>query len=215
MIRIFGALLALLAALSSLPAEAMSFRLVKTGGQQAILATGEIVPGDARKLARALSRSSPSYHGTPQILLDSPGGVVVEAIAMAELMRKTGVTTVVPAHAMCASACASVLFVAGKYRTVEQSGQLMIHSCFDARNGRKIDQCDAYLAARAQQQGISGRAMMAFQEIAPGPHYGVLFSADDAACFGLTRAFGQKPLGDNAPCIQQALHGGKGKAKKR
>ena len=149
MMRVLGVLLAMLATLISLPAEAMSFSLVNAGGQRAILASGEIVPGDAAKLARALNRSSPSYHGTPQILLDSPGGVVVEAIAMAELMRKTGVTTVVPARAMCASACASVLFVAGKYRAVEQGGQLLIHSCFDARNGRKIDQCDAYLAARA------------------------------------------------------------------
>ena len=215
MIRLFGVLLAVLATLAALPAQAMNFSLIKSGDQRAILASGEIVPGDAGRLARVLGRGTPSYHGTEQILLDSPGGVVVEAIAMAELMRKTGVTTVVPASAMCASACASVLFVAGKYRAVQPGGQLLIHSCFDARNGRKIDQCDAYLAARAQQQGISGRAMMAFQEIAPGPQYGVLFSADDAACFGLTRAFGQAALGDNAPCIQQALHGRKAKAKKR
>jgi hypothetical protein len=43
----------------------------------------------------------------------------------------------------------------------------------------------------------------------------VLFSAEDAACFGLTRSFGQAAPGDNAPCIQQALHGRKAKPKKR
>lgn len=215
MIRLFGALAAIVAALTALPVDAMSFSLVMNGEQRAILASGEIVEGDAARLARALMRGTPSYHGTQQVLLSSPGGEVVEALRMAEVMKKVGVTTVVPDHAMCASACASVLFVAGRYRTVEQGGQLMIHSCFDARNGRKIDQCDAYLAARAQQQGISGRAMMAFQEIAPGPHYGVLFSAEDAACFGLTRSFGQAAPGDNAPCIQQALHGRKAKPKKK
>lgn len=209
MIRGFGIVLAIVAALTALPANAMSFSLVDNGGQRAILAQGEIVEGDAARLARALMRGTPNYHGTQQLLLNSPGGEVFEALRMAELMKKVGVATVVPDQAMCASACASVLFIAGKYRAVEQGGQLMIHSCFDARNGRKVDQCDAYLAARAQQQGISGRAMMAFQEIAPGPRYGVLFSAQDAACFGLTRSFGQAAPGDNAPCIQQALHGKK------
>ena len=83
----------------------------------------------------------------------------------------------------------------------------MIHSCFDARNGQKMDECDAVISQRAEANGLSGRAMMAFQEIAPGPQYGVLFNAADAACFGLTHAPGKAELGDNAPCIQQALHG--------
>ncbi len=160
--------LTLAAALSGLPANAMDFSLLRTGsGQSEILASGEIVPGDAPRLARALRRATPDAHGTRKLLLDSPGGSVVDALDMADLIGKIGVTTVVPAKAMCASACASVLFVAGRYRTVETGGQLLIHSCFDARSGRKMDQCDAYISARAQQQGISGRAMMAFQEMAP------------------------------------------------
>ena len=55
---------------------------------------------------------------------------------------------------------------------------------------------------------------MAFQEVAPGPQYGVLFNAADAACFGLTRAPGKAELGDNAPCVRQVLHGARKKTKK-
>src|ERR1700712_2358268 len=134
MFRLLASILVLAAALSALPADAMDFSLLRTAsGQTEVLASGEIIPGDAPRLARALRHATPDAHGTRRILLDSPGGSVVDAIDMADLMNQIGVLTVVPAKAMCASACASVLFVAGKYRTVEKGGQLLIHSCFDAR----------------------------------------------------------------------------------
>jgi hypothetical protein len=110
---------------------------------------------------------------------------------------------------VCASACASVLFVAGKYRTIEGKGTLAIHSCFDARDGTKMEDCDAAIATLARREGVSAGAMMAFQEMAPGPGSVVLFDAKQAACFGLTRAPGKASLGDNAPCIRQALSGKK------
>ena len=215
MLRLFGFIVALLAALATLPAEAMQFSMLQgSNGQKIVLAQGEIVEGDAGKLIRALRRASVDRHGTRTVWLNSPGGSVIDAMNMADVIGAVGVTTVVPAKAMCASACASVVFVAGRYRTVEKGGQLMIHSCFDARDGRKMDQCDAVISQRAEANGLSGRAMMAFQEIAPGPQYGVIFNAADAACFGLTHAPGKAELGDNAPCIQQALHGKPKKKKK-
>ena len=208
MLRLLGVLAALCACFNVIPANAMQFSVLQgSTGQKIVLAQGEIVEGDAGKLVRALRRASVDKHGTRTVWLNSPGGSVIDAMNMADVINAVGVTTVVPGKAMCASACASVVFVAGKYRTVEKGGQLLIHSCFDARNGQKMDECDAVISQRAQANGLSGRAMMAFQEIAPGPQYGVLFNAADAACFGLTHAPGKAELGDNAPCIQQALHG--------
>lgn len=206
--RLLGIFTLLVAALGALPADAMQFSVLQAAnGQKVVLAQGAIVAGDAGKLIRALRKASVDKHGTRTLWLNSPGGSVMDAMDMADVIGTVGVTTVVPGKAMCASACASVVFVAGKYRTVEKGGQLLIHSCFDARNGRKMDECDAVISQRAQANGLSGRAMMAFQELAPGPQYGVLFNAADAACFGLTHAPGKAELGDNAPCIQQALHG--------
>lgn len=209
----FRFVVVVLAVLTAFPASAMEFGLSSSGGQKSIVAQGPIEEGDADRLKLALKRATRDANGTKRLLLNSPGGSVVDALSMADVMQQVGVTTIVPARAVCASACASVVFVAGKYRTVESGGQLLIHSCFDARNGRKMDYCDAVISQRAAQQGISGRAMMAFQEIAPGPDTGVLFDAADAACFGLTRAPGKAALGDNAPCIQAALKGQAGKKK--
>src|SRR3569623_2558408 len=150
MLRLFGIAAALLACLAALPADAMQFSMLKgANGQKIVLAQGEIVQGDAGKLVRALRRASVDRHGTRTVWLNSPGGSVIDSMNMADVIGAVGVTTVVPAKAMCASACASVVFVAGRYRTVEKGGQLMLHSCFDARNGRKMDQCDATISQRA------------------------------------------------------------------
>lgn len=207
MLRLLGLIAALLACVAAVPAEAMQFSLLNDGSAGRIVsARGVIGPGDAGRLARALSRASIDRHGTRTLWLDSPGGSVVDAMEMADVIGALGVTTVVRGKAMCASACASVVFVAGKYRRIDKGGQLLIHSCFDARNGEKMDECDLAISQRAAANGLSGRAMMAFQEVAPGPRYGVLFNAADAACFGLTRAPGKAELGDNAPCVRQVLH---------
>lgn len=205
MIRLLLVFLVVLMPLGALPASAMQFAIVKSGGQTAVLAQGIVKDGDARRLTRALARVPRDRNGTKQLLLDSPGGTVVDAWDMAEIISRTGVTTVIPAGGVCASACASLMFVAGKYRTIQPGGQLAIHSCYDARNGAKIDYCDAIISARAQQQGLSGIALMALQEIAPGPNAIVVLDGRNAACYGLTRAPGKAELGDRAPCVAAAL----------
>ena len=160
MFRLLAVLITLCACLNVLPANAMQFSLLQdANGQKIVLAQGPIGPGDAGRLIRALRKASVDKHGTRALWLNSPGGTVLDAMNMADVINAVGVTTVVPAKAMCASACASVVFVAGKYRTVEKGGQLLIHSCFDARNGQKMDQCDAVISQRAEANGLSGRAM--------------------------------------------------------
>ncbi|HVY52031.1 MAG TPA: ATP-dependent Clp protease proteolytic subunit [Devosia sp.] len=206
-------LAALAFVLCTLPVQAMQFSLVTLAGQRAVLAQGEIRPGDARRLAAALKRVRPDRFGTRNLLLNSPGGTVVDAWDMANVLDQVGVTTIVPAGAVCASACASVLFVAGKYRLVLAGGRLAIHSCYDARNGGKVEECDAALSIRAAQRGVSGYALMAFQELAPGPNSIVVLSAKDAACYGLMRTPGEPAAGDNAPCIKAALRAARAKAR--
>jgi hypothetical protein len=191
-------------ALTAAPAEAMAFRLLQSpNGVRSVVATGEIVPGDARRLERALGLASRQKNGTKALLLASPGGSVAEALAMANVMDRVGVSVTIPAHAICASACASVLFVSGKYRSIDKGGGLLVHSCFDDRTGRKVDGCDLYIAAHAQQEGASGLAMMALQEAA-GTNAAFLMNQAGAACFGLTRRAGHANP-PTPPCIAAAL----------
>jgi hypothetical protein len=204
MFKVCGVVLALLAAVFALPASAMDFAVVKSGGQRVVFASGVINPGDAALLAAALDLATRGKSRTKQLILNSPGGNAFEALAMADVMDRVGVSTVVPAHALCASACASVLFVSGRYRRIEKGGYLAIHSCFDRRNGQAAAFCNAVISVHADREGVSGPAMMAFQQVA-GTHAALLFDAKNAACFGLTKQTGRAGARAAAPCIDAAM----------
>ena len=109
-----------LAALSLVgaPASAMTFKYATTAdGLRVVVAIGEIRRGDARRLERALEKADRDRHGTKRLYLESEGGQVVEALKMADVITAAKVSTIVRKGKFCASACASILFVAGKYRT--------------------------------------------------------------------------------------------------
>lgn len=193
-------------ALWAMPANAMTFKVATTStGIHVVVATGNIASGDAPRLARALEKADRDKHGTKYLYLDSDGGIVVEAMKMADIMHEVGVSTVVRKGTVCASACASVLFVAGKYRTVEKGGFLAIHSCYDARDGKSASYCNAMISAYAESSGVSGAAMMALQETAASEDTVLVFEAEDAKCFGLTLKPGAKPSKKQAPCVKQIL----------
>src|SRR5260370_35193805 len=74
-------------------------------------ALGLIEEGDAAKFA-----ALPKFD---TLELDSPGGLVNEALAMAANMdARRGILTVVKPGASCGSSCAMALFVSGERRTV-------------------------------------------------------------------------------------------------
>jgi hypothetical protein len=198
-------ILSLALAATTAPAAAMTFSFAKTkAGIQVVVAKGDIKRGDARRLARALEKAGRDKHGTKQLQLDSPGGLVAEAFLMADIMDDVGVTTIVPRGALCASACASVLFVSGKYRTVEKGGALAIHSCYDSRSGKMMSDCNAMISAHAEAEGLSGTTMMALQEAA-GSETVILFDDHDAACFGLTLQPGKRMSRKTPPCVAEAM----------
>jgi hypothetical protein len=82
-------------------------------------ASGEIKEGDAAQFA-----ALPQFK---KLELDSPGGLVDEALTIAANMDARGdIRTVVKPGSSCVSACAMALFVSGQ----TMGGRLGIHSCF-------------------------------------------------------------------------------------
>jgi hypothetical protein len=204
---IVAAVLVTVLALLAAPASAMTFKFgTLKGGVPVVVATGDIVKGDARRLIKALERAARGGSGTIQVYLESRGGLVLEALKMADVLAKSGVTTVVRKGAVCASACASILFVAGRFRTIESGGILAIHSCHDAVSGRAVSACNAVISSYAEASGVSGATMMALQEAA-GDDAVIVFDEKDAACFGLTLKPGARPSKKVAPCVADALKG--------
>jgi hypothetical protein len=106
--------------------------------------------------------------GLRRMMLDSPGGDVAEAMALAAIIRDNRFITVVSGE--CASACAMVLYPAGEYFMLLDGGRLGFHQCFDD-DGRTLtvnQECTNDIAALAAKNGFPYGSITAFASFA-GP----------------------------------------------
>ena len=113
--------------------------------------SGEILPG----LSDALTQVLEATPGVERLELQSPGGSVSEGLALADLVQKNSLDTVVKTY--CDSAC-TLIFAAGRKRVLEARGELGFHRCrsvlwFDA--WLYDDQHNAELARYLQSKGVS------------------------------------------------------------
>jgi len=130
-----GAALAIAATLSSFllcwsnSSDGMEFTKHVARHGIAIKATGQIEQGDADRFQRLAPEASIDEKGLRRIVLESPGGSVAEAVRVATIIRARNFVTLVGGE--CASACAMVLYPAGRYFMLLDNGKLGFHSCYD------------------------------------------------------------------------------------
>ena len=106
----------------ALPAEAATFA---TPNDRSIVISGRIDPGDEARFLSSLSRLRRG--GTIEVHLSSPGGSVLAAMKIADIVHRAGLTTQVPYRATCASACVLV-FAAGVTRIADADSTIAVHS---------------------------------------------------------------------------------------
>ena len=107
---------------AGIAAEAAKFEIPN---DQSIVISGRIDLGDEAHFLSALSRLRRG--GTIEVHLSSPGGSVLAAMKIADIVRRAGLTTQVPYRATCASACVLV-FAAGVTRTADADATIAVHS---------------------------------------------------------------------------------------
>jgi hypothetical protein len=169
------------------PAASMTFStLTLPDGQRIVLAQGSVAVGDADRLLIALGSADRDASGYKILALDSPGGLIIEAFAMVDVMNKERVSTVVLADATCASACAQVLFLSGGHRTIEGSGRLGLHSCHTAGDTSRSMMCNELIAQNAAAHGTPYGTIMAFMHMTAATNMRWL-SAFEADCWGFTK----------------------------
>jgi hypothetical protein len=143
-----------------------------------VYASGPIEKGDAAKFA-----ALPKFD---TLELDSPGGLVGEALAMAaNIDARDDIRTVVKPGASCASACAMALFVSGKTRIVYMGGRVGIHSCANP-DGTQAPECNQAMAANATAHGVPWGVIESFGKHTK-PTNMLWLGAEDAECWGLMR----------------------------
>lgn len=173
-------------------------------GENALYLSGVIELNDLRKIAHLIKAIPVRKHGARIVLLDSDGGNVGEALRISEFVDDQSVHMVVPAEAKCVSACGSILFVSGKYKTVEEGGLIGQHSC--SLNGTPLAECNEVIAQHAINNGVSHGSIAAFLTYV-APHEILWFSREDVDCYGIS----YYPLQDisnfdkSEPCVIKAL----------
>ncbi len=173
-------------------ADAMNFSL---RDHLTVHASGPIEQGDAKKFA-----ALPKFN---TLELDSPGGLVDEALAIAANMdARGGIRTVVNPGAACASACAMALFVSGKTRVVYMGARIGIHSCATP-NGTQVPECNEAMAANAFAHGVPWGVIEGFGNYTK-PSSMLWLGAEDAECWGLMRWNSDDTSNDGIACYRSA-----------
>jgi hypothetical protein len=135
-------------------ASAMVFRVIAPdGGQPALSMSGEILPGDTARVLPWLFRLNEGKI-TPRLFLSSPGGNVLEAARLANLIHETRMPVFVRAGDMCASAC-FLLFAASPSRHVSPDAMIGVHSAsFEGNENEASFMLDTAMARRARSFGV-------------------------------------------------------------
>jgi hypothetical protein len=135
-------------------ASAMVFKVIAPDGERPALSmSGEILPGDTARVLPWLIRLSEG-HIAPRLFLNSPGGNVLEAMGLANLIHETGMQVFVQAGDMCASAC-FLLFAASPSRHASPEAMIGVHSAsFEGNENGDSLMLDTAMARKARAFGV-------------------------------------------------------------
>jgi uncharacterized protein YecT (DUF1311 family) len=175
----------------------MEFTKINIRAGIAIKATGPIEYGDAGKLQLLAPEASVDEKGLRRILLESPGGNVAAAMKLAEVIRSNNFVTDVSSE--CASACAMVLYPAGRYFMLLDGGKLGFHSCYNVKTSSEMPECTEAIATFAASNGFPYGSIKVFASLA-GPAEMHWVTNVLAHCYGMERL-----IGDPAPVTVSTL----------
>jgi len=167
--------------------EGLEFEKIVTRGGVAIKATGPIRSGDAEKLRAVVSVATVDEHGLRRVILESPGGEVAEALRVAEVIKNNDFITLVDGE--CASACATVLYPAGRYAMLLDGGRLGFHACYDARTSVVHPECTELIAKFAASNGFPYGSIKVFASLR-GPAEMHWVTNVLAHCYGMEHFIG-------------------------
>lgn len=95
------------------------------------------------------------------VMLDSPGGSVLDGISIGKSIRNNRFSTAVPDNTLCASSCA-LIWLAGMQRFAEESSVVGFHAAYVYKNGKQVEigVGNALIGSYLNQLGLSDRAII-------------------------------------------------------
>jgi hypothetical protein len=118
---------------------------------------GDIVDGDAKRFERVVKDSKAKEI---LVLLNSPGGKLVDAMDIGISVHENGYVTAVADKDVCASACTTI-WLAGKERLAAERSHIGFHAPYIERKGKKMASKEAAEFQRAyyRRLGLTEKAI--------------------------------------------------------
>ncbi|EAR51597.1 hypothetical protein OG2516_01721 [Oceanicola granulosus HTCC2516] len=174
------------------------FESTRWEGRPTLTVAGQIEAGDAERFAEYLDaeRTPPEL-----VYLNSPGGSVVDALAIGRALRDLGAETRMTEADICLSACPYML-AGGAVRAVEDGAMVGVHQHYFGENTalpaflavEDIQRGQGAVMAYLDEMGIDPRLMQPALVTPPDEIY--LLTQDELAQYGLVTASGA--TGDGA-----------------
>jgi hypothetical protein len=178
--------------------QPMTFDLL-SGGK--LMATGTITPGISQSFATEVAKHG-DYIKT--VVLNSPGGSVIDALAMGRLIRERKFTTEVEAGKYCASSC-PLVFAGGVERRAGNKAAIGVHqvavSAADVLGPPRDEMSIAQnISARCQRYlGDMGISLQVWVHAMETPHDRLfVFKPDELKSLNIVTA-GATPIAAPAP----------------
>lgn len=130
------------------------------GGKTVLLMSGAFGPGSYRAFLREVARARPDI-----VLLESPGGVLGEALYIGDEIRRRGLNTLVAANGHCASACA-VVFLSGRVKYAGSGSFIGLHAASDLE-GRMDRRATDLMAQYLRSVGVGPNTLKRMAATAP------------------------------------------------
>jgi hypothetical protein len=133
---------------------------IKSDLSPIIIVSGEFKLGDEDRFRDRVSSLS-----TATVAFDSPGGNVVAAISIGEIIRSKNFGTAVLGHSRCVSACA-LAWLSGAERFMSSKARIGFHAAYDY-SGRETAAANAVVGAYMDKLGLPYAAVIYVTQAAP------------------------------------------------
>lgn len=123
-------------------------------GRYLINLRGEITTGDAARLEALITSQPEKYLRTNSMRLESPGGSVLEAMLVADVVERAALGVSVERDAICASAC-FFIWAAADYRLSYQTSRIIIHRPYFPTESVSVENFSSASAATMRTTSIA------------------------------------------------------------
>lgn len=155
MVRVFLFVLAFL--FISSRAFAVELNVIETKGAVFVALSGAIGPQDADKVIAGLAVAAEKHKGDNKVVglsLNSPGGLIVEAVKIGEFVRSAKAPVLVTQQSTCASAC-FLIFMNAPAKFVIHGARIGVHSAsFNGKEDASTADTTVKIARLAREAGV-------------------------------------------------------------